>query len=66
MTKPVRLSADEMRTELVCIARPITRSKQPDGGSLRYRVVHSAKLWRAGAKPQLTQQVTEGNVGLAI
>jgi alkaline phosphatase D len=55
-----------MRTELVCIARPITRSKQPDGGSLRYRVVHSAKLWRAGAKPQLTQQVTEGNVGLAI
>ena len=43
----VRLTGDEMRTEFVCIPRPITRSERPDGGPLRYRVVHTAKLWRA-------------------
>ena len=44
----VRLTGTEMRTEFVCIPRPITRSERPDGGPLRYRVVHSAKLWEAG------------------
>jgi alkaline phosphatase D len=34
----VRLSAEEMRTEFVCIPRPITRSEKPDGGPIRYRV----------------------------
>jgi len=62
----VRLSADEMRTEFVCIPRPITRSERPDGGDLRYRVVHTARLWGAGERPQLTQQVLEGDPGLAI
>jgi alkaline phosphatase D len=62
----VRLSGDEMRTEFVCIARPITRSKSPDGGPLRYRLVHTAKLWRPGEKPQLAQQVLEGDPGLGI
>ena len=37
----VRLSANEMRTEFVCIPRPITRSERADGGPLRYRVVHT-------------------------
>jgi alkaline phosphatase D len=55
-----------MRTEFVCIPRPITRSDRPDGGPLRYRVVHSAKLWRPGEKPRLTQQVIEGDPGLGI
>jgi len=62
----VRLSGDEMRTEFVCIPRPVTRSDRPDGGPLRYRVVHAAKLWRPGEKPRLTQQVIEGDPGLAI
>jgi alkaline phosphatase D len=62
----VRLSAEEMRTEFVCIPRPITRSERPDGGDLRYRVVHTARLWRAGERPRLTQQVLEGDPGLAI
>ncbi|MBV8756358.1 MAG: alkaline phosphatase D family protein, partial [Deltaproteobacteria bacterium] len=62
----VRLSADEMRTEFVCIPRPVTRSESPDGGPLRYRVVHTAKLWRPGERPQLTQHVLEGDVGLSI
>jgi len=62
----VRLSGDEMRTEFVCIPRPITRSAQPDGGPLRYRVAHSAKLWAPGERPQLRQQVLEGDPGLSI
>jgi alkaline phosphatase D len=62
----VRLSAQEMRTEFVCIPRPITRSERPDGGDLRYRVVHTARLWGPGERPRLIQQVLEGDPGLAI
>jgi len=62
----VRLTGDEMRTEFVCIPRPIARSERADGGPLRYRVVHSAKLWAAGERPKLAQQVLEGDVGLSI
>jgi alkaline phosphatase D len=62
----VRLAGDEMRTEFVCIPRPITRSASPDGGPIRYRVAHVAKLWGPGERPHLEQQVLEGNVGLSI
>lgn len=62
----VRLTADEMRTEFVCIPRPVTRSDRPDGGPLRYRVAHTARLWRSGERPQLRQQVIEGDPGLSI
>jgi alkaline phosphatase D len=62
----VRLSAEEMRTEFVCIPRPITRSERPDGGPIRYRVVHTAALWKSGERPQLKTSVLEGDVGLSI
>jgi alkaline phosphatase D len=62
----VRLAGDEMRTEFVCIPRPVTRSGRPDGGPLRYRVAHSARLWEAGERPKLMQQVLEGDPGLSI
>jgi alkaline phosphatase D len=62
----VRLSADEMRTEFVCIPRPITRSERPDGGDIRYRVVHTAALWKGGARPRLKTSVLEGDIGLAM
>jgi alkaline phosphatase D len=62
----VRLTGDEMRTEFVCIPRPIARSDRPDGGPLRYRVVHTASLWRAGERPKLRQQVLEGDPCLSI
>jgi alkaline phosphatase D len=62
----VRLSADEMRTEFVCIPRPITRSEKPDGGPIRYRVVLTAALWKSGERPQLKTSVIEGDVGLSI
>src|SRR5450432_1070728 len=62
----VQLSADEMRTEFVCIPRPIARSERPDGGPLRYRVLHTAGLWKSGERPRLKTSVLEGDVGLAI
>jgi alkaline phosphatase D len=62
----VRLTGDEMRTEFVCIPPPVTRSATPDGGPLRYRVQHIAKLWKPGERPKLTQRVIEGDVGLFI
>jgi alkaline phosphatase D len=62
----VRLTGDEMRTEFVCIPRPITRSDSPDGGPLRYRVALVAKLWKPGERPHLDQQVLEGDVELSI
>ncbi|HEV8240180.1 MAG TPA: alkaline phosphatase D family protein [Thermoanaerobaculia bacterium] len=62
----VRLTADEMRTEFVCIPRPIVRSDRPDGGPIRYRVQHTAPLWKSGERPQLKTSVLEGEAGLAI
>ena len=62
----VRLTGEEMRTEFVCIPRPITRSERPDGGELRYRVIHTANLWTPGERPHLMQHVLEGDPGLAI
>jgi alkaline phosphatase D len=62
----VRLTGEEMRTEFVCIPRPIARSASPDGGPLRYRVALTARLWRAGERPQLETVVIEGDPGLSI
>jgi len=62
----VRLSANEIRTEFVCIPRPITRSERADGGPLRYRVLHTAALWKSGERPQLKTSVLEGDAGLSI
>jgi alkaline phosphatase D len=62
----VRLSADQMRTEFVCIPRPITASERPDGGPIRYRVSHTAALWKSGERPQMETSVLEGDAGLSI
>jgi alkaline phosphatase D len=62
----VRLTGDEMRTEFVCIPPPVTRATTPDGGPLRYRIVHTAQLWAPGERPRLVQQVVEGDPGLSI
>jgi len=62
----VRLDGETMRTEFVCIPRPIARSETPDGGPLRYRVAHTARLWRPGERPRLETVVLEGDPGLSI
>jgi alkaline phosphatase D len=61
-----RVSPDELVTEFVCIPRPLERSASEDGGPLTYRVRHRARLWRAGEKPELRQEIVEGDVGTAV
>ena len=62
----VRVSAEFFETEFVCIPRPLERSARRDGGPLRYRVIHRAKLWAKGERPVLEQRVIEGDPGFAI
>ena len=62
----VTAGADTLETEFVCIPRPIVRATTPDGGPLRYRVVHTAERWRPGERPTLVQRVIEGDPGLAV
>jgi alkaline phosphatase D len=60
----VRASAERFEVEFVCIPRPIERSATADGGPLRYRVVHRAKLWSPDEAPKLEREVIEGDVAL--
>ena len=62
----VRVDADAMETEFVCIPRPLERSEGEDGGPLRYRVRHRVALWKAGEQPRLQQSVLEGDAGLSL
>jgi alkaline phosphatase D len=61
----VRAAANSFEVEFVCISRPIERSMSEDGGPLRYRVVHHARLWKRGEKPVLEQRVIEGDAGFS-
>lgn len=62
----VRVDANAMVTEFVCIPRPITRSETEDGGPLRYRVRFEVPLWQAGEQPRMRQAVVEGDIGLSV
>jgi len=62
----VRLDRQTLRSEFVCIPRPIARSESPDGGPIRYRVVHTAALWGPGERPKLQYELLEGDAGLAF
>jgi hypothetical protein len=59
----VRLSAEAMRTEFVCIPRPITRSEKPDGGLIRYRVFTYCRPLEERRAPQLKTSLLEGDAG---
>lgn len=62
----VRLTAEAVECEFVCVPRPLERSESPDGGPLRYRVVHRAAMWRKGERPRLERRVVEGDPGLSL
>lgn len=62
----VTASAASVETDFVCIPRPIVRAQTADGGPLRYRVRHAVAKWNPGARPVMTQEIIEGDVGLAI
>ncbi len=61
----VRVDAQAMVTEFVCIPRPIARSATADGGPLRYRVRHEVPLWKAGERIEMRQSIVEGDAGLS-
>lgn len=62
----VSVDGSSMVTEFVCIPRPIARATTPDGGPLRYRVRHEVALWKAGERPEMRQNVVEGDAGLSV
>jgi alkaline phosphatase D len=62
----VRVTADALECEFVCIPPPIQRATTPDGGPLRYRVVHRVALWKPGETPRLEQRVIEGDPALSL
>lgn len=57
----VTATPDQLSAEFVCIPRPMERSESPDGGPLTYRVMHRARLWKAGETPKLEQEILEGD-----
>ena len=62
----VRVDAERMVTDFVCVPRPIERSPRADGGPLRYRVRHEVPVWRPSESPRLRQAILEGDAGLAV
>jgi alkaline phosphatase D len=62
----LRLTADAVQCEFVCIPRPSEPTSDRDGGPIRYRVVHRATQWPAGGRPRLEQRVVEGDPDLAL
>jgi len=61
----VTAGSGSISTEFVCIPRPVRPAATPDGGPLRYRVVHRADRW-TGGKPKLQLSVLEGDPKLSI
>jgi len=61
----VTAGPDAIETEFVCIPRPIRRAETPDGGPIRYRVVHRAARWHGG-RPVLEQRILGGDPKLSV
>ena len=62
----VTATTADITTEFVCIPRPLARAETADGGSIIYRVRHKADIWQSGEKPQMVQQVVEGDPKLSL
>jgi alkaline phosphatase D len=62
----VRVSPAQLETEFVCIPRPMERNDADDGGALAYRAVHRVNLWQKDERPELMQEIVEGDASLLI
>jgi alkaline phosphatase D len=62
----VRVTADELEVEFVCIPRPIERNELEDGGPSAYRVTHRVKLWKPGSAPRVERTAMEGTLPLVV
>jgi alkaline phosphatase D len=61
----LRAGGEAVECEFVCLPRPLERSAGPDGGPLRYRVVHRAARWGKGEAPRIERRLAEGDLGLS-
>lgn len=61
----VRVAAERLEVEFVCVPRPVEAKAEPDGGPLRYRVTHAVDLWRPGETPRVERVDIEGDAGLS-
>ncbi len=57
---------DALECEFVCIPRPIERATTPDGGPVRYRVVHRAPLWKSSEQPRIERRIVSGHPALSL
>ncbi len=62
----VHATATHLKTEFVCIPRPLERSGTADGGSVLYRALFSTPLWKGGDLPKMSAQATEGDPRFSI
>jgi alkaline phosphatase D len=62
----VRVTADALEAEFVCVPRPIERSDRPDGGPLAYRVTHRVRAWNPRAVPRVERLGVEGTLPLVV
>jgi alkaline phosphatase D len=62
----IRLDAEMVTCEFVCIPRPIERSESADGGPVKYRIVHKSRLWTRGQRPVMEQVIVDGDPGLGL
>ncbi len=62
----VRATADAIRTEFVCIPRPLERSNSADGGPINYRVQFQSRMWAHHETPKLQMTVIEGDPKFSI
>jgi alkaline phosphatase D len=61
----VRITGQVFETEFVCIPRPLEANDRADGGPLRYRIRHRARIWGKGERPRLEQELLEGDPWLS-
>ena len=62
----VRVTADALNVEFVCVPRPVESNGRADGGPLAYRVTHRVKLWKPGHGPRLERTAQAGTFPFAL
>jgi alkaline phosphatase D len=62
----VQATSTFIKTEFVCIPRPLERSERPDGGEILYRVQFRISVWKHGEAPKLQTQILEGNPKFSV
>ena len=62
----VRVTANELTVEFVCIPRPVENNGRKDGGPVANRVTHRVKLWRVGRSPRMKRIAQVGAIPFGL